>query len=393
MSDLEACVDFLRRLIRTPSLPGTEEATARLVEAEMRELGYDEVRIDRMGNVIGRIAGAGEAPPIHFNTHLDHVDVGDESTWSHPPFAGEIADGSVWGRGAVDIKGPMAAQVHGIARLARSRSRPRGDVWVTAVVQEEIGGVGARHLTATLPIRLVVIGEPSSNTLRRGHRGRTELLLRIVGRSVHASVPERAVHPLDTLARFVVGLERLEHRVDPILGPSSVALTLLESDQSSSNVTPGELRQTLDWRNVPGESDEDARRSLLPILEAAVVGGAEASITVPIFPQSTWTGETMAIPGANPAYLLADDHPAVRGASEVLAEIDGCDPTPGIWKFATDGGHFAAAGMAPIGIGPGDELLAHTDRERIEIAELERALTINEALARDLPARAAALDG
>jgi acetylornithine deacetylase/succinyl-diaminopimelate desuccinylase-like protein len=101
----------------------------------------------------------------------------------------------------------------------------------------------------------------------------------------------------------------------------------------------------------------------------------------------------MAIPGANPAYLLADDHPAVRSAAEVLAAIDGCDPTPGVWKFATDGGHFAHAGMAPIGIGPGDELLAHTDRERIEISELERALTINEALARDLPARVAALEG
>jgi acetylornithine deacetylase/succinyl-diaminopimelate desuccinylase-like protein len=256
--DLDACVDFLRRLIRTPGPPGKEGATAALVESEMRRLGYRDVRVDRMGNVLGRVPGTGEVPPTMFNTHLDHVDAGDEGGWTHPPFAAEVADGKVWGRGAVDIKGPMAAQVHGVARLL-SGPPPPGDVWVTAVVQEEIGGVGARFLRETLAVPLAVIGEPSSNTLRRGHRGRTELVLHIVGRSVHASVPERAVHPLVTLARFVLGLEVLVFPVDPVLGPSSVALTLLETDQTSPYVTPGKIRQVLDWRSIPGESGEDAR--------------------------------------------------------------------------------------------------------------------------------------
>ncbi len=167
--DLEACVEFLQRLIQTRSLPGREREIARVVYREMEQLGFDQVRQDEAGNVIGLIRGNGDAPPVMLNTHLDHVDVGDPAGWPHPPFGGEIHEDRVWGRGAVDIKGPMAAQVVGVARLLVG-SKPPGDVWVTGVVQEEIGGVGARHLAETLPTPIVVVGEPSRNTLRRGQR-------------------------------------------------------------------------------------------------------------------------------------------------------------------------------------------------------------------------------
>ncbi len=390
MRETDACVEFLQRLIRTPGLPGNEGATAALLEAEMRTLGYNQVSVDRMGNVVGLIRGRGEAPAVMFNTHLDHVDVGDESGWSHPPFGGEIAGDKVWGRGAVDIKGPMAAQVHGVARLLEGEPPP-GDVYVTGVVQEEIGGVGARYMAETLWVPLAVIGEPSMNTLRRGHRGRTEMVLHVTGRSVHASVPQNGINPLATLARFILALEEIEFPVDEILGPSSVGLTVLRTDQSSANVIPGELWQTLDWRNVPAEDGEEIRRLLQALAEKAATAGAAVEVTIPVFPHRTYTGERMDIPGNNPAYALAADHPAVRAAEEVLARVTGRPVETGVWKFATDGSHFAQQGMAPVGIGPGDEFLAHTNREHIEVSQLEEALRINAALAVELPARAAEL--
>ena len=322
MSDVDGCVGFLQRLIQTPGLPGDEGATAELLAAEMRALGYDQVSVDRMGNVIGLVRGRGAAPVVMFNTHLDHVDVGDESGWSHPPFGGEIADDKVWGRGAVDIKGPMAAQVHGVARLLEGEPPP-GDIYVTGVVQEEIGGVGARYMAETLWVPLVVIGEPSMNTLRRGHRGRTEMVLHVTGKSVHASVPQNGINPLATLARFILALESLEFPVDDTLGPSSVGLTLLRTDQSSANVIPGEIWQTLDWRNVPAEDGEETRSMLQKIAEEAATNGAEVEVTIPIYPQKTYTGERMDIPGNNPAYALAADHPAVRASEEVVARVTG----------------------------------------------------------------------
>jgi putative selenium metabolism hydrolase len=385
VSDREACVDFLQRLIRIPGLPGEEGDTARLVEAEMLDLGYADVRIDEAGNVLGRVPG-GDAPALMFNTHLDHVDVGDHDRWPHPPYSGEIHDGSVWGRGAVDIKGPMSAQVHGVARLLRSGRRPAGDVWVTAVVQEEIGGVGARWLQERLSTPAVIVGEPSSNTLRRGHRGRCELIVHVVGRSIHASVPAEGINPWYSLARFLDGLDALDLPEHPELGRSSVSPTLIRSDQSSANVVPGELWLTCDWRLVPGETAEDARAMLQRLLDRSLVGGATGRVDVPVYRRTAWTGLTMDLHGDNPAYILAADHPVVLAGAKIVEPILGPVDEVGTWKFATDGGHFSQAGMACLGFGPGDELLAHTVNERIPIDALEVALDVNEALAREMGA-------
>ncbi|MGB5161577.1 MAG: M20/M25/M40 family metallo-hydrolase [Thermoanaerobaculia bacterium] len=391
--DLQHCVDLLQQMIRTLSLPGHEGELASLVANEMHDLGYDEIRIDEVGNVLGRIEGRGQAPALMFNTHLDHVDVGDPAGWPHPPFGGEIHDDRVWGRGAVDIKGPMAAQVVGVARLLAGE-RPPGDVWVTAVVQEEIGGVGARHLAETLPpIPIVVVGEPSHNTLRRGHRGRTELVAHISGRSVHASVPERGVNPLFALGLFLSGLETLKMPTDTDLGPSTVAPTLLRTDQTSANVVPGEVWQTCDWRNIPGQSGEDARAMLQAVAARVLAENpahaeSEIDVVIPVIERRTYTGLERPIPGANPAYILPADHPAVVAAEDICREVLKEDRPTGVWQFATDGGHFAEAGMAPVGFGPGDEYLAHTVNEHIEISALEEAMAVNEALARNLAAEA-----
>lgn len=357
---------------------------------QMRQLGFDEVRIDEVGNVLGRLGGRGEAPAMMFNTHLDHVDVGDPAAWPYPPFGAEIHDERVWGRGAVDIKGPLAAQVFGVARLVGAET-PAGDVWVTAVVQEEIGGIGARHLASTMETPLVVVGEPSRNTVRRGHRGRTELVVHLQGRSVHASVPERGVNPLYALGRFLIGMENLAMPSDPELGASTVAPTLLRTDQTSANVVPGQIWQTCDWRNIPGQSGAQAQAVLQEIgdrIRRHYPECAEVQIEVrlPVVARRTWTGLERPIAGANPAYLLPAEHPAVMAAAAICEEALGERRSTGIWQFATDGGHFAAAGMTPVGFGPGNELLAHTVDEHIEVAALEEAMRANAALARRLAA-------
>ncbi len=386
MDDLDTCVGFLQRLIRTPGLPGQEGDTANLVLGEMQVLGYADAGIDEVGNVRGRVPG-GNGPAVMFNTHLDHVDVGDHDRWPHPPYGGEIHDESVWGRGAVDIKGPLAAQVHGVARLLRDDFTPAGDVWVTAVVQEEIGGVGARHLQGYLQTPVVIVGEPSSNTLRRGHRGRCELIVHITGRSVHASVPHQGVNPWEVLAAFVARLPELQMAEQEDLGRSTVVPTLIRTDQVSGNVVPGELWLTCDWRQVPGESAADAAAKLDAILQESLIEGARGEVEIPVYHRTAYTGVPMDIAGDNPAYILPADHPAITAACEILEPAVGPTTTVGTWRFATDGGHFSQAGMACVGFGPGDELLAHTVDEHIPVAQLQVALEANELLARQLGGR------
>lgn len=387
MSRLTDCVAFLQKLIRIPSLPGQEDEVAQAVADEMTRLGYQEVKRDEAGNIIGLIRGRGAAPAVMLNTHLDQVDVGDESRWPYPPFGGQIHQQRIWGRGAMDIKGPLAAQVYAAADLLQADSPPPGDVWVTAVVQEEVGGLGARHLSTHLKPQLVVVGEASHNQLRRGHRGRTELLLWVKGRSVHASVPHRGVNPLEVVCRFIGGLGQVEKGYHPDLGHSSVAPTLIRTDQTSANVIPAEAWLTCDWRNVPGESGEQVRTRLAQLARDSLIAGAEAEVIIPTVHRVSYTGFQDDIPADNPAYILEESDPAVRAAEEVLGQAIGVAEPAGVWQFATDGGHFSLAGQTVVGYGPGEEHLAHTVDESIAVQEIETALIGNLALARDWPHR------
>jgi succinyl-diaminopimelate desuccinylase len=379
--DVSRCVEFTQRLIQTESLPGREGKITELVRREMETLGYDEVHTDEAGNLFGLVKGRGEAPAVMFNTHLDHVDVGDPSRWPYPPFGSEIHDGKIWGRGAMDIKGPLAAQVYGVGQLVAEGTRPPGDVYVSGTVQEEIGGLGARHVITYFSVPLVVIGEASSNQLRRGHRGRIELVLHVLGKSVHASIPRQGVNPLEVVARFILRLQELKLHPHPDLGPSSVAPTLIRTDQTSANVIPAEAWLTCDWRNVAGETAEDVRKILLEVAESCYIEGAKAVVEIPSVARESYTGYKADVPADFPSFITPADHPAVLGAQRILGNAIGLEEPPAVWRFATDGGHFAKAGMTVIGFGPGDETLAHTVQEHIEISALETAMAGNRALA------------
>ena len=391
MSRIEGCIAFLQRLIQTRSMPGEEGDLAALVASEMERLGYDEVSVDAAGNVIGLVRGRGEAPSVMFNTHLDHVDAGDPADWPHDPFGGEIHDGLLWGRGAADIKGPLAAQVYGIAALAAAAERPAGDVYVTAVVQEEVGGLGARYMADTLAPDLTVIGEPSRNEVRRGHRGRVEIQVRVRGRMAHASMTKIGRNPLTVIGRFLAALEGLDLPDDPELGRATIAPTLIGTDQTSANVIPGEATLTLDCRTVPAQTGETLRERLLPVLRAGDIEGTESDILIPVHARVSYAGYEMTYPADNPAHAIASDHPAITTVVDVLDPVLGGPPPVDVWDFATDGGHFSEAGMIVVGFGPGDDRLAHTVSEHIEIDDLEKGMRGNEALAREWPSRYAAV--
>ncbi len=387
MQELAACVSFLQRLIQTPSLPGKESQIAQVVAQEMTKLAYDNVYVDDAGNVIGHIKGTGKAPAMMLNTHLDHVDVGDHAAWPFPPFAGTLQDEQIWGRGAVDIKGPLASQLYAAARLLKDNNRPPGDVYVTVVVYEEQGGLGARHMATHLCPELVVIGEPSGNALRRGHRGRQEILLHVKGKSAHASVPDLGINPLATVARFILGMEAMDMAQDKDLGKSSVAKTIIKTDQISTNVIAAEAWHTLDWRNVPEESEADTNAKLQEVLDTSLQPGTTASIAMPRTTKTCYTGFQMEIPANAPAFITRADDPVLLAAIAVLQRRMQRPMPAGIWNFATDAGHFVNHGATCIGIGPGDDRLAHTIDERIPVSQLEEALDIYEALTRHWPAQ------
>ncbi len=382
----DALVTFARRLIQTPSLPGEEGAVAALMQEEMRRLGYDEVRSDEVGNVIGLVRGRAAGRSVMLNTHLDHVSPGDPSLWTDDPYAASVRDGAIYGSAAVDIKGPLACQVYGGALLLADGLRPAGDVYVAGVVYEECGGIGTRHLARTLPTDSAVIGEPSSNTLRRGHRGRLGIIVEVRGRAAHASVPDRAVNPHHVMAAFLLRMRDLPMRQQEPFGASSCAPTLYSTDNTSSNVIPSTARLFVDWRNVPAESPEEAVATLQSVLDECLIAGSTGIVRLDMEYLHTYTGLEETVPSVAEAFVLEEDNPVVATARAALESLLGRPFPPDIWRFATDGGRLMAQNIPVVGFGPGDETQAHVADEHIAIAEMVEAVAANAALARALSA-------
>ena len=362
-------VVFAQKLVRTPSMSGQEADLANLIQAEMKGLGYDRVWRDEAGNVIGLLRGGG-GPSLMLNGHMDHVDAGDAGQWQSPPFGGELHNGELWGRGSVDMKGALAAMIYAGA-LVKSLAVPLpGDLYVSAVVQEEVGGLGSRHLARTLAIDRAVIGEASGNHLRRGHRGRVELDVRFVGRSVHASMPDLGINPHFSMARFLADLRTMEYAVDPAYGSSTVAPTRVVSRPDSANVTPSDLHLVLDWRNIPGEKPDEILAKLEALLNRALEPGCQGRVEIATKTLASYTGFRMGYPDTFPSFTTAPDHPWLAKAQSALAWALDREVEVDTWRFATDGGHFAAAGATVLGFGPGDDKVVHTVEERLPVEQL-----------------------
>ncbi|HEX6371125.1 MAG TPA: M20/M25/M40 family metallo-hydrolase [Longimicrobium sp.] len=398
----ERAVAFAAELIRIPSLPGDEGGVARRIMRELRALGFDEARRDRAGNVIGRIVGTGDAPAVMLSSHMDVVDVGDPARWDHDPFGGAVADGCLHGRGAMDVKGPLALQLYAAARFVDDR--PAGDLLMACSVYEEKGGWGMMHLMDTLPARpgAVILSEATAGDVCTGHRGHAELAVEIHGRAAHASAPERGRNPAQVLPHVLLALGELSDAqpCDPVLGRATLTPTVFESWPRSGNVIPDRVRITLDMRVLPGWDEARAVEEIAALLSERVppVEGIRVQVLPGLVTHRAWTGWEDEHSNFTPGFLVPDEHPVVRAAVDAVRRATGRQPAIRQWKFGTDGGHSCGThGVPTIGFAPGDEALAHTNRERLELdsarvaydayPSLIRAVQDALAAARGIPVR------
>jgi putative selenium metabolism hydrolase len=377
---------FTSSIVATPSLSGEEGDVAQQIIAELKRLKFDDVWTDEVGNIIGKING-GAGPTVMLNGHMDIVDPGPSDGWPHPAYSGAVVDDELWGRGSVDMKGPVAAMIYGAAAYKQLGLTPHGDVLMTVAVMEEIGGLGSQFLVPQLKKNgiqpdLAIVGEPSNSQLRLGHRGRIELQVKFSGRSAHASAPHLGINPHYAAARFLSALDQLPLLTDSVLGPATIAPTLYETDQVSANVIPSEITVFLDWRNVPQESPEHAVSELETILNQCLADQptCQAEVHVTSQERQTWTGVGKDFASIFPPFATDPQSELAIRAGEVIAESTQKPASPGVWDFATDGGHISLEGIPVVGFGPGDDRLAHTNQERISTDELQQAVGTYAAL-------------
>ena len=380
MPDLsfDAAIEFARALIRTPGAPGAEGDVARRVLEELERLGFRDVRSDDVGNVIGVAPGRGEAPAVMLSSHLDVVDIGERESWEHDPFGGAVDGGFLHGRGAMDIKGPLALQTYAAAQFIGQPAA--GDVIVAHTVLEERGGWGMEHLMRSGAVQpgAVIIGESTNGDICIGHRGRAELIVEIAGVAGHASAPERARNPMDALPQVLPALQHFAATLesDDMLGRSTLAPTALETLPRSRNVIPDRVRVVCDWRVLPELSADDAVSRVREHLarEVTLTDGLSLDVRFATEHQHTWTGRDEERRLFTPGFLLDQEHAIVRAAADVVTQKLGRAPAIRPWTFATDGGHTCGVhGIPTIGFAPGEERFAHTNTERLSLQDAAAA--------------------
>ncbi len=372
----ENAITFAADLIRIPSPPGGEGGVAERLRAELEALGFEDVRVDELGSVIGVIRGTGNAPPVLLNAHLDVVAEGDPGDWEHPPFSGVQEGGFLHGRGAMDIKGPLAIQTYAAAAL---RGRAPGDVIVAHTVYEERGGWGIAHVLESGSVRpaAVINGESTHGDIAIGHRGRAEGEIVIHGLAGHASAPDRARNALDLVPDVLLAVGDLAGRQasDPVLGPATLAATGIDVLPESRNVIPDRVTVVLDWRVLPGDDEESLTARIREAVAARVPrvpDGFRVECRLGRETQRSYTGLSRERRLFTPGFLMDDRHPVVTAAAKAVGtrEDPGKPARVRPWTFATDGGWTCGVhGIPTVGFAPGEERFAHTNRERLELEE------------------------
>jgi putative selenium metabolism hydrolase len=367
-------VAFLREIVAIPSPSGDEKAVVHRVHAEMQKVGFDEVKIDPFGNVLGRL---GDGPIVlAFDAHLDTVGVGDRDQWSCDPYQGKVADACVYGRGAVDQKAGMAAMVYAGKLMKELALTDNCQVWMVGSVQEEdCDGLCWHYILQenVLKPEVVISTEPTNLKLHRGQRGRMNIYVSTSGRSCHGSMPHLGENAVTKLAPAFEAIEKLNSgfTADPFLGRGSCCVTWIGSKSPSLNAVPHQASLHIDRRLTTGETRESALAEIREVLRHA---GVQATVQVPVYEQPSWTGLVYPLDQYYPTWTVPRDHRTVRAGVAAASDLFGQEPEISRWNFSTNGVMINGRHKVPcLGYGPGREELAHTRDEHVPISEVVRA--------------------
>ncbi|MCE0487540.1 M20 family metallopeptidase [Ornithinimicrobium sediminis] len=379
--DTAAAVAFTQELVRIrsvhePGTGGTEAEAAALVEQRMREFGWDP-RVEEVApgrpNVVAVVdGGGGPGPTLMLEGHTDVVTEGDLDAWSFDPYAGDVVDGWLRGRGSADMKSGVAAMLYAAKAVVDDGPFP-GRLVVAALVDEEGLMLGAKHFSASALAREVdgaICCEPEAGEVCAVSKGAVRLAVTFTGAMAHGAMPQHARNPLPVAARYLLAVEAVEadllarHGVHAHLGEPYVTPTVVTGgDPDQVNVIPARAVVCLDIRTVPGL---DHALLLQRLTDLAVTTGADAGVSAAV-----------EVLDDRPPVDTSVDHPMVRALVAAHEDVTGARPAYGGVPGATDGTILTArAGIPTVVYGPGGKWIAHQADERVEVAEIARAARV-----------------
>ncbi len=366
-----AVVALAQELIQidTTNPPGRELPAAEHVAAFLEAAGL-EVSVlpfgDERANVVARIRGAGQRASLLLSGHLDTVPIDNAAAWTVPMLGGIVRDGRLYGRGALDMKGAVAAMAVAARNLRRSGRVPKGDVVLAFTAGEETDSCGAQRLCADgllSDVGTAVIGEPTDLDIGIAHRGALWVRVEARGEAGHGSQPGVGLNAVRELLHWLDPMESIEdliaEPVDGILRCGSVSLNIIGGG-TSANVIPDRAHAVLDFRTVPGCDHS----SILENLKSR-----EGLVSLTVLRDS-------------PPIKVSADSALVSAAEAAVEMVTVESPVKRGLPYLTDGSIFVESlGITAIVLGPGAEDGAHTENESVAIDSLEKAAAIYEFIA------------
>jgi acetylornithine deacetylase ArgE len=340
-----------------------EHRVTAYLENFFRDLGvpYERQTVAPLrDNIVARYESPGARRTLLFEAHQDTVPT-DNMTID--PFGAKVENGRLYGRGACDIKGGMAAMLGAFARLVRERPSGAASVVMACSVDEEHTATGVRALVELdLRADLAVVAEPTLMQIVIAHKGPVRWQVHTPGRSCHSSSPELGVNAIYRMGRLLVAIEQYAESLrtgkgDPLLGPPTLSVGRIDGG-TSVNTVPDRCRIEVDRRLIPGEDPQAAQGQFIAYLKE------RAGIDFPFECESPWLHA--------PALSPSGSEELVRRLGTVLDQVRGGHRVVAV-PYGTDAGTIAAAGIPAIVFGPGDIARAHTCDEWVPLDEVEQA--------------------
>lgn len=373
----------LSKLVKIKSLSKEEKGVQQELFRQMKEAGFDEVKIDGLGNVIGRIGNGKKILAI--DGHMDTVDFGNPENWDFDPLSGEIKDGFVLGRGSVDQEGGPASFVT-TGRILKELGFDRDMTvyFVGSVMEEDCDGLCWKYIIEEEGIRpdFVISTEPTNLNIYRGHRGRMEIEVSFYGVSAHGSAPERGKNAIYMASKAALEIEKLNERLayDEFLGKGSVTISEFVSGSPSLCAVSDFAKIHLDRRLTWGETKEIAVKEIEDIVK-----GMNAKVEVLYYKEKAYTGLEYGMEKYYPTWKMPENHPVVKTGVKAYESLFGKKPLVDKWTFSTNGVTINGIyGIPMIGFGPGNEVLAHAPNEKVPVDDLVKASAFYAAFAYEM---------
>ncbi|MBC7113043.1 MAG: M20 family metallopeptidase [Candidatus Methanomethyliales bacterium] len=378
-------IKLTQELVRIKSVnpPGDELPAAELLAQRLKKYGLETEVVEvgkNRANVVAVLKGREERPALMFNGHLDVVPIGERETWQRDPFSGDIVENKIWGRGASDMKGGIAAMSVAAGLLA-TRGGLKGDLYVTAFAGEESDSIGAKHYVehnSLEGIGSIIIPESTSLDIVVAEKGTLWLEFETYGKSAHSTQPHigiNAVEHMLTLLQMVKSAwEAIPYVPDRYLSPPTMNIATINGGIKTNSI-PDRCVATVDLRPVPNQSHDLILSRMGEVIE-------EVKRKVPNF-----RAEMRVINERQPV-ATDEREEIVKVAKELGSSIVGRDLGLFGVNFYTDAAIFAIKRKIPtIILGPGEYdlknniYLGHQPNEYVKIENLEKATMLYLAIA------------